>query len=127
MKLMSETEWRKVDALEHVTEGDWTMEMGAQAAGLSVRHFRRLRRAYEAAEEPHTVVVHGNTGRAPPNRIDDAVREKTIQVRREKYDGFNDTHFSEKLKENEEVAISRQSVQRILREAGISSPKQRRV
>jgi hypothetical protein len=35
MELMSEVEWRKLDAIERVVEGNWTMEMGASAAGLS--------------------------------------------------------------------------------------------
>ena len=36
------------------------------------------------------------------------------------YKGFNDTHFWEKLKKREGVTVSRQSVQRILREAGLA-------
>lgn len=46
---MSEKEWRKLSALEQAVDGDWTMPMGAQASGLSVRLFRRLRRVYEQA------------------------------------------------------------------------------
>ena len=79
---MSEKQWRKLDALEHVVEGDWTMEMGAQAAGLSLRHFRRLRRAYETAEEKSCVVVHGNQGRGPSMCLMGAIDDATGKILR---------------------------------------------
>lgn len=69
MDFMSEKEWRKLNALEQVVIGDWTMAMGAQAAGLSVRQLRRLRRAYENTEDKVSVVIHGNTSRSPANRL----------------------------------------------------------
>jgi hypothetical protein len=36
-----------------------------------------------------------------------------------KYAGFNDTHLHEKLVQKEGMSISRQSVRRILRQAGL--------
>jgi hypothetical protein len=47
-------------------------------------------------------------------------------LRRGKYDGFNDQHFTEKLVEVEGLKLSRATVRRILREVGISSPRKRR-
>ena len=112
---MSETQWRKLDALEHVVSGDWTMAMGAQAAGVSVRQLRRLRRPYECATDKPRVVIHGNMGRRPSNRVKDELIEKVLGLREKLYAGFNDTHFTEKLVEIDKLKISRRSVQRILR------------
>ena len=123
---MSESEWRKLDALEHVVNGDWTMAMGSHAAGLSVRQFRRLRRAYEQAEDKAGVVLHGNRGRRPWNRLGDSVAAKILRLRRETYAGFNDTHFTEKLVEVHKLQISRASVQRLLRSQQVGSPRGRK-
>jgi hypothetical protein len=49
-----------------------------------------------------------------------------VRLRRKKYAGFNDQHFTEKLLEEEGVEISRASVQRLLRAAGIGPPRRRR-
>ena len=48
------------------------------------------------------------------------------ELARGKYAGFNDSHLHQKLTEVEGLALSRPSVQRILRKAGISSPQKRR-
>ena len=42
------------------------------------------------------------------------------------YKGFNDTHLWEKSTKIEGLALSRASVQRILRQAGLASPQKRR-
>jgi hypothetical protein len=71
-------------------------------------------------------VVHGNTGRSPQQRVADEVRARIVELRRKKYAGFNDVHFTEKLVEIEELAVSRVSVRRVLRAAGIGPPRKRR-
>ena len=47
-------------------------------------------------------------------------------LRRGKYDGFNDQHFTEKLVKVEGLALTRETVRRILRSAGVASPRRRR-
>jgi len=123
---MSEKEWRKLDALEHVVDGDWTMTMGAQAADLSKRQFRRLRRSYESVSDKCQAVIHGNTGRRPANRLLDSLQEEVFRLRKDEYAGFNDTHFAEKLVEIHKLKISRQSVQRLLRSKQVASPQARK-
>jgi hypothetical protein len=54
------------------------------------------------------------------------VRAAIIELARVKYAGFNDQHFTEKLLANEGLSVSRQTVRRILRLAGIGSPRKRR-
>ena len=40
------------------------------------------------------------------------MRDQVLMLRRGKYDGFNDQHFTEKLKEVEGLALSRVSFDR---------------
>jgi len=126
MEFMSDKEWRKLSALEHVVDGDWTMSMGAQAANLSKRQFRRLRRLYESAVDKPRVVINGNSGRRAPNSLEEPLRQEVLALRKELYGGFNDTHFTEKLVEVHKLAISRQSVQRLLRSEKVASPRARK-
>jgi transposase len=124
MERMTRKQWKRLEVLERLDDGDWTMSEAAELAGVSTRHLRRLRARY--AECGHQCLLHGNAGRAPENRVVDKVREQILELRRGKYDGFNDTHFTEKIVELEKVRVSRQTVQRLLRRAGIASPRKRR-
>jgi hypothetical protein len=71
-------------------------------------------------------VLHGNAGRAPKHKTPALVAARVVELWREKYTGFNDQHFTEKLAEVEGLSLARQTVRRLLRKAGIGSPRKRR-
>jgi len=121
---MSKRDWRRLDVVERIEGGQMTIAEGAGSLGLSRRQMQRVRKRVE--EEGQAGVTHGNTGRAPKHRIAKLVRERVLALRRATYGGFNDQHFTEKLVEVEELAISRASVRRILRGAGIGAVRGRR-
>jgi hypothetical protein len=52
--------------------------------------------------------------------------KRIVELAHGKYRGFNDRHLTEKLAEQEELEISRETVRQILRCAGIASPRKRR-
>jgi hypothetical protein len=54
------------------------------------------------------------------------VMRRVVALARGKYRGFNDHHLTEKLKEQEQIELSREKVRRILRAEGIASPRKRR-
>jgi len=121
---MSRRDWKRMDALERIGTGRLTSGEAAEVLGLSTRQVRRLRRALE--RHGAAGVLHGNQGREPSNRVTEDLRGRIVEFRRKKYDGFNDQHFTEKLCEVEGLKISRASVQRMLRAAGIGAPRRRR-
>jgi len=121
---MSRRDWKRVDAVERIGAGRLTSREAAEVLGLSTRQVRRLRRAVE--RRGAAGVLHGNQGREPSNRVTEELRGRIVELRREKYAGFNDQHFTEKLCEVEGVQVSRPSVQRMLRAAGIGPPRRRR-
>lgn len=120
---MSNREWKRLDAVERVTKGTLTVAVAAQILGVSERQLFNIRQ--RVGEEGAKGVIHGLTGRQPPNRLDEKLREKIVNLARGKYVGFNDTHFSEKLAA-ESIHASRATVQRILRKAGVEAVCQRR-
>jgi transposase len=121
---MSRREWRKLDVVERMNRGEMTIAEGARALGLSARQTKRIRK--RVSREGQAGVVHGNRGRAPKHKTAELVRERVVALRRGTYEGFNDQHFTEKLVEVEGLEISRASVRRILREAGIGAARPRR-
>jgi transposase len=121
---MSRGQWRKLDVVERVERGELTVSEGAQALGLSRRQVQRLRKKVRL--QGAKGVIHGNAGRSPKHKTAALVGERVIELWREKYAGFNDQHFTEKLAELEGLQLSRQTVRRLLRKAGIGSPRKRR-
>lgn len=101
--------------------------VGAQAAemmGISLRHMRRLMASYR--KEGAAALAHGNRGRRPYHALDSGIRERVVELARTTYTGFNNQHFTELLKEREDIVLSRSSVRRILLQAGVKSPRKRR-
>jgi len=121
---MSERQWRVLSLLERLDRGEVTLVEVAASLGRSKRQVQRMRKRF--AGEGAAGLVHGNAGRCPKHRTSQEVREQVLMLRRGKYDGFNDQHFTEKLVEVEGLGLSRETVRRILREAGLGSPRKRR-
>jgi len=122
--LMSERQWRILSLLERLGRGEVTVGEVAASLGRSRRQVQRMRKRF--AGSGAAGLVHGNTGRSPKHRTSQEVREQVLALRRGKYDGFNDQHFTEKLVEVEGLEVTRETVRRILRSAGVTSPRKRR-
>jgi transposase len=121
---MSEKQWKRWEAVKRVAAGQLTTAEAGEALGLSKRQVRRLRRAVEARGK--LGVVHGNAGRVHVRRLSEAMRKRVVSLMREKYSGFNDTHFAEKLRDTEGIVLARSTVRRLLRAAGIGAARKRR-
>lgn len=122
---MSERQWKRWDAIGRVNAEKLTMKEAAQICGVSLRQLRRIRR--RVAEIGQPALVHGNRGRLPSNRVEEAIRERVLSLRRGKFDRFNDQHLCGKLrKETPPIVLAVRTVRRILREAGIASVRRRR-
>lgn len=121
---MSRKEWRRLDVVERIGRGELTIAEGARALGLSTRQMKRIRK--RVRRQGAAALVHGNAGRSPRHRTPEEIRKHVVELRRGKYTGFNDQHFTEKLVEVEGIEISRSSVRRMLRAASIEAVRGRR-
>ena len=109
--------------LEKVKDGKLTLAAVTPALGVCYRHAKRLLK--RAREQGLPGLGHGNRGRPPANKADEALRERVLVLSQERYRDFNDTHFCQQLAEREGIVVSRDLVRRWRREAGIR-PKCRR-
>ncbi len=121
---MNGKEQRRAMILTAVVEGRLAAGEAAELMGVSQRQERRLRRSF--LEEGPAALVHGNRGRRPVHTLDPGLRQHVAALAQGLYSGCNDQHFTELLSEREGVVLSRSSVRRIRRAAGLRSPQRRR-
>jgi transposase len=121
---LSKKENDRVRVLVSAGENGRTNAEVALALGLSVRQVQRLRKAL--TEEGPAGLMHGNRGAIPMHALTPGTAARVAHLYKTKYQGFNFSHFTEKLVEVEGIAISRSSVRRVLLSAGYRSPKKHR-
>jgi transposase len=121
---LSQREMQRVKVVENAVQGRVTVAEASGLLQLSRRQVKRLKARYEPGEVDW--VRHGNRGRAKPWAVDEALKKRIVELARSKYAGFNDSHLTEKLVEVEKIEVSRETVRRLLRKAGLRSPQKRR-
>ncbi len=121
---MGSREQKRAMVLNRVLAGQVTRAEAAQVLGRSERQVRRLLADYHA--EGPAALVHGNRGRQPVHALAETVKRQVLELAQGKYAGFNDQHLTEKLVQEEHLAVGRSTVRRLLRQAGVPSPRRRR-
>lgn len=117
-------ELTRIQVLEQVLEGLITTRYAALVLGLSERHTYRLKA--KLRNQGPEALAHGNRGRKPAHAIPEETRKQVLELAQTKYRGCNYTFLSELLSEYEGIVLSPSSVARILKAAGILSPKKHR-
>jgi len=120
---MGQKQLQRWHLMEMVEGGKITLKEAGEKIGVSYRQSKRIRRAVR--DQGMKGLIHGNMGRPSNHRIHERLRDKVLELSKEVYWDFNDTHFVEQLKEREGMRLSRETVRRWRREAGIG-PKRRR-
>jgi len=121
---LSQKELQRVKVIENAVQGRITVAEASALLQLSTRQVKRLKARYEP--EQVDWVRHRNRGRPRAWAMGAAVQERIVELARGKYAGFNDSHLTEKLVEVEKIAVSRETVRRLLRAAKLRSPHRRR-
>ncbi len=128
--IVKQRDVRRYEWLSKVIAGDMTLAEIAPALGVSYRQAKRLKARVEAQGLPG--LLHANRGRPPHNQAEEALRAQVLGLSKERYFDFNDTHFTEMLASREQIVLSRETVRRWRRGAGVgpkrkhSAPKHRK-
>ena len=120
---MSRKEARRPGLVQLAVAGAITPAAGAHGLKLSPRQFRRLMARYRA--EGVRGLVHRLRGRPSPRALEVEIRDRVRALIQTTYREFNDCHCTEKLREVEGLAVSRDTVRRLRRSLGLP-PKRRR-
>jgi transposase len=127
---VSRKDIRRYELLHKVVEGTLTLSQVREALGVSYRQAKRLKAKVMA--RGLAGLCHGNRGRPPHNRCEEALRARVLALSKERYFDFNDSHFTQMLGEQEGIALCRETVRRWRRGAGVAPkrthhpPKHRR-
>ena len=120
---MSQKERQRYHLLQMVIDGKTTLKEASILIRVSYRHSKRLKK--KLISEGAKGLIHGNRGRPSPRALSRELAETILALSLTKYTNFNDTHFTEKLKEGEGITVGRDTVRRLRRTNGIK-PKRRR-
>ena len=96
-----------------------TWIQAAEILGISARHLRRIKQAYE--EFGFHSMFDKRVGRTSSRRVPIATVEEVLRLYRDEYFDFNVTHFHEKLREVHQIEVSYTWTKSLLQGAGLVS------
>lgn len=117
MLILTMKEVNRYKVISEVINGYLKVEDAAKSLNRSQRQVYRIKAA--VLKEGAKAVIHKNKVKHGPRWLTDKVKAKIEYFYQTKYQGFNITHMTEFLNEEEKIKISRESVRRALIEAGL--------
>ena len=117
-------EQKRLRLLNEVESRKMTVVRAAASMGRSERQVYRLLARYRL--EGAAALAHGNRGRPSSRRMPEPVRAQVVELLKAEYHDYNDYHLADILAEEHDLALSRSTLRRIRREAGLPSPRKRR-
>ncbi len=117
MLILTMKEVNRYKIISEVIKGYLTVEEAARVLKRSPRQVYRIKAA--VLKEGAKAVIHKNKAKRGPRWLTDKVKAKIKYLYQTKYQGFNITHMTEFLNEEEKIKTSRESVRQALIEAGL--------
>src|SRR6266481_3036945 len=121
---LSQKELQRVAVISSCVKGELACARAASLRNRTPRHVKRLKSRLRQGGE--AALAHASRGRPSHRRLSQRVRERILHLVRTTYAGFNDHHLCEKLVEKEGLSLGRETLRRLLRSAGLGSPRKRR-
>lgn len=121
---LSQKELQRVAVIASCLKGNLACARAAELLDLTPRHVKRLKVRYRQGGA--AALAHASRGRPGYRRLPEPVRARVLHLARTRYAGFNDHHLCEKLREVERLSLGRETLRRLLRAAGLGSPRKRR-
>jgi transposase len=122
--LLTMKEKTRIEAVQAIMDGRLSVAQAAHVLNLSERQVYRALAAARA--EGLTGLVHGNRGREPWNKADEALWKDVLRLVRRRYTDVNDQHLCELLEREHAIRAHPEALRRHLRAAGIAPKRQRR-
>ena len=121
---MSRKEVPRAGLVRAALAGKITNAEGAGALHLTVRQFKRLKARVRT--EGVAGLPHRSRGRPGLRHLSADLREQVVTLMTTLYDGFNDVHLTEKLREQHALPVSRATVRRLRLALGRPARRRRR-
>jgi transposase InsO family protein len=123
---MTQEERDRLVTLKKAKKRMITQQEAAEELDLSARQVRRLVERLRASGDKS--VIHGLKGQASNHRIDEAEQEQAIQIlSRDVYQGFGPTLAMEYLRDQHQIAVSKETVRQWMMGAKLWSGRKAKV
>jgi len=122
--MMRVKELERVGIIERVLSGELTQKSGAELAALSERQIQRI--VKRIRKEGMKGICHKGRGKRSNRKLAKEVRQKVMDLYREKYSGFGPMFAAEKLLETNGIKISHETLRLWLIDEGLDYPKRKR-
>ena len=97
-----------VDIIAKVVEGRITIANAAKLLSKSRRSIERYVKRYQ--QVGIQFVVHGNSGKSPPNKVPTSIKKAVQSLIKDKYFDLNLLHLAEQLEVNEQITVKRETL-----------------
>jgi transposase-like protein len=121
MRTLTMKEEKRLEIIQRVFRGELTMGKASLVLGVSERQCYRIKARVK--QQGVKGVVHGNRGRACKRKVKEKEVKRIVELAKGKYRGVNDHHLTEKLREQEEIELSREKIRQVLRFHGSYLPE----
>ena len=121
---MSAKEFDRLEIIGRVSERRLTQRKAAERLDLSLRQIERLCRAFRT--DGASGLVSRKRGRPSNRKLAEALRERAVDLVRERYADFGPTLACEKLTEQHGFDTSRETLRRWMIDAGLWIPRSQR-
>jgi len=122
---MSQRDRDRLKVLHEAEKGHLTQKQAGEQLKLSDRWVRKL--VARLRKEGDRGILHRLRGRASKRKIPEAVRQKAVKLVKREYADFGPTLAAEYLAEKHGVVVSKETLRKMLIEAGVWKRKRRRV
>lgn len=121
--IMNQREIRRLYVIKKLLAKELKQAEASEMLGLSERQIRRMVRRIEVQGDGG--IIHQSRGVVSRQKIEDSIKQKILKIYRKKYWDFGATLASEKLAENDQIKISKETLRKWLLAEGLK-PEQRK-
>lgn len=114
---MTEKELLRYDVIKDLIDNKINGTDASKQLGVSVRHIKRIKA--KVIKCGIKGLAHGNRGKESNRKIKSEIIKKAKKHLKEKYSDFKPTFASEKLEENHNIKINKETVRQIMIEMGL--------
>ena len=122
---MTAKEVDRFHIMKLIKEKRLTLKRASKQMGISLRQSIRIWKRFKT--EGKKGIVSRRRGKSSPNKIPYEMRNKIAQNLHDKYVDFGPTFAAEKLAENENIRISRESLRQIMIAENLWIPKRKKI
>lgn len=121
---MNQKEVLRLQVIEKLNDGRLGQSEASKLLGVSCRQIRRLLKAYR--QHGAKCLVSKKRGKPSNNRICKEVRKNILAIVKERYVDFGPTFLGEKLLENHNIAVSKETLRQLMVSENIWRTKRRK-